>query len=219
MPARIWTPPRIYLGLLAALFVAAWIALAIHPWFRQDWALENTLVGVVVAALALTRPRFSLLAWTLLFIFGLLHIVGAHYTYAEVPYDTWLRSFTGHTLNGSLGLARNHYDRLVHFCFGLLLFLPFSEWLERAAGLNRFWRYFFPACTLFACSALFELFEWGAAELFGGDLGVAYLGTQGDVWDAQKDMLAALTGALIAAALTAAWRSVRKRRAGGELPA
>lgn len=177
-------PLRLYLGVLAALFLAAWIALAVHPWYRQDWALENALVVVVAAALALARSRFSRTAWAFLFIFASLHILGAHYTYAKVPYDAWIRSLTGHTLNGYLGLGRNHYDRFVHFCFGLLLFLPIAELLERAAGLRRFWRYFLPVCVLFACSALFELFEWWAAELFGGDLGVAYLGTQGDVWDA-----------------------------------
>lgn len=208
-----------YLGALAAVFLGEWIALAIHPWYLQDWALENTLVVVVVASLALTRPRLSLLAWTLLFAFGSLHVVGAHYTYAKVPYDAWVRSLTGHTLNGTLGLVRNHYDRLVHFCFGLLLFLPIAELLERAAGLKRFWRYFLPICTLFACSALFELFEWWAATLFGGDLGVAYLGTQGDVWDAQKDMLAALIGAVIAATLTALWRHFRRTRSDGGLSA
>lgn len=91
--------------------------------------------------------------------------------------------------------------------------------LQRGAGLRRFWRYAFPVSVLFCLSALFELFEWWAAALFGGNLGAAYLGTQGDVWDAQKDMLAALTGALLAALVTAGWRHLRAKRTGNPQPA
>lgn len=199
---------RTWLIVLALAFAAEWTLLAIHPRHRQDWALENALVVVVVGALAAGRPRLSPMAWGLLFVFGSLHLVGAHYTYAEVPYDRLARTLTGHTLNAVAGLSRNGYDRFVHFAFGLLLFLPLAEMLQRAAAPRGLWRYALPAALLFALSALFEIFEWWAAALFGGDLGTAYLGTQGDVWDAQKDMLAVLIGALLAAAITA----VRRRR-------
>ncbi len=197
---------RVWLGTLILIFSTEWVILAIHPRFRQDWALENVLVVVIVAVLAFKRPTLSLTAWTLLFAFGSMHLLGAHYTYAKVPYDEWFQTLAGQKLNTSLGLHRNAYDRLVHFTFGLFLFLPLAETLERAAKLKHFWRYAVPVSVLFSLSGLFELFEWGAAELFGGNLGAAYLGTQGDVWDAQKDMLAALIGAVLAAGLTAAWR-------------
>lgn len=194
-----------YLAILAALFAAVWIALAIDPWYRQDWALENALVVVFVIVLWATRRRFvmSRLSYTLIFLFLCLHTVGAHYTYAEVPYDAWIRTLTGYSLNEAMGWERNHFDRFVHFMYGLLMAYPIRELVLRVADVRGFWGYFLPLDITLATSAMFELFEWMAAELFGGDLGVAYLGTQGDVWDAQRDMALASLGAFIAMLVTA----------------
>ncbi len=97
-----------------------------------------------------------------------------------------------------MGWDRNHFDRLVHFLYGLLMAYPFREIYCRIAYGKGFWGYFFPLLFTIAASVIFELFEWAAAEVFGGDLGVAYLGTQGDIWDAQKDMALASLGAFIA---------------------
>ena len=102
------------------------------------------------------------------------------------------------------GLERNHFDRLVHFSYGLLMAYPMRELFLRVADARGFWGYFLPLDLTLSTSAIFELFEWAAAELFGGDLGVAYLGTQGDHWDAQKDMALAGLGALIAMLVTLA---------------
>ena len=197
---------RAYLALLGVLFGALWVALAIEPKYRDDWMLENILVAVLVVAIAATHRKFVLsrVSYTLVFLFLCLHEVGAHFTYAEVPYDAWIRALTGHSLNEAMGWERNHFDRLVHFLYGLLMAYPLRELFLRVADVRGFWGYFLPLDFTLATSAMFELFEWGAAELFGGELGAAYLGTQGDVWDAHKDMALAGTGALIAMLITAA---------------
>lgn len=197
---------RCYLLSLGAIFLVLWALLAIAPYDRKDWALENVLVFLIVPFLVLTRKRLPLsrISYTAIFIFLCLHEVGAHYTYAKVPYDEWFRSLTGTPLNEILGFERNHFDRLAHFCFGLLLAYPIREVFLRVADVRGVWGYYLPLDVTMATSMLFELFEWGAAELFGGDLGVAYLGTQGDVWDAHKDMALASLGAMIAMLVTVA---------------
>lgn len=197
---------RRYLAILGLVFAAIWLALAISPLDRHDWALENALLVVFVAVLAASRRAFPLsrISYTLIFLFLCLHSVGAHYTYAQVPYDEWTRRWFGVALNDFLGWERNHFDRSVHFSYGLLLAYPVREVFLRVAAVRGFWGYFLPLDVTMSTSMLFELFEWGAAELFGGDLGIAYLGTQGDVWDAQKDMALASLGALIAMGVTAA---------------
>ncbi|HEX2197339.1 MAG TPA: DUF2238 domain-containing protein [Burkholderiales bacterium] len=197
---------RSYLAVLGALFAALWIALALEPRYRDDWMLENVLVAALVIGIAASHRRFLLsrVSYTLLFLFLCLHEVGAHYTYSEVPYDAWVRALTGHSLNEAMGWERNHFDRLAHFCYGLLMAYPLREFFLRVADVRGFWGYFLPLDFALSTSALYELFEWGAAELFGGDLGAAYLGAQGDVWDAHKDMALAGLGALIAMLASAA---------------
>ena len=167
--------------------------------------LENALVAVAAPILIFTYRyfRFSRTSYTLIFIFFCLHEVGAHYTYAKVPYDAWAQALTGHTLGSLFGTTRNHFDRLGHFAFGLLLSYPMREIFVRVAEARGFWSYYLPLDMTMAFSMAFELFEWVAAEVFGGDLGVAYLGTQGDPWDAQKDMFLASVGGLIAMLVTA----------------
>lgn len=194
-----------YLLILTVIFTIEWLILAVSPNDRADWALENVIVIVFALVLATTYRKFPLsrISYTLIFLFLLMHEVGAHYTYAEVPYDTWWESLFGYSLNESLGFERNHFDRLVHFSYGLLLAYPIREVFIRVAEAKGFWGYFLPLDLTMSTSMMFELFEWGAAELFGGDLGMAYLGTQGDIWDAHKDMALASLGALIAMTLTA----------------
>jgi putative membrane protein len=195
-----------YLAVLAVVFFIEWLALAIAPFDRRDWALENVLVVVAIAALVASHRRLSLsrLSYTLIFTFLCLHEIGAHYTYSEVPYDAWLAAITGRTVNELFGWERNHFDRVVHFLYGLLLAYPIREVFLRVAAVRGFWGYFLPLDLTASTSMMFELFEWVAAELVGGDLGMAYLGTQGDVWDAHKDMALASVGALVAMVATAA---------------
>ena len=194
-----------YRLILSLLFVALFAALAIAPYDRYDWLLENALVFAFAAVLLASFRYLPLsgVSYTLIFLFLCLHEVGAHYTYSEVPYDAWVKALTGHSLNAVLGWERNDYDRIVHFCYGLLLAYPIRELFLRVADVRGFWGYFLPLDVTMSTSMLFELVEWAAAEIFGGDLGIAYLGTQGDVWDAQKDMALASLGALIAMTVTA----------------
>ena len=194
-----------YVATLLGLLTPLWLGLAIEPFDRKDWLLENLLVVAAIVLLATTYRKFPLsrISYTLIFLFLCLHTVGAHYTYAEVPYDRWWTSLTGSTFNELVGWKRNNFDRVVHFSYGLLLAYPIRELFLRVAGVRGFWGYFLPLDLTMSSSMLYELIEWGAAEYFGGDLGVAYLGTQGDVWDAHKDMALASLGALIAMTVTA----------------
>jgi putative membrane protein len=159
---------------------------------------------VFVAVLVLTAQRFPLsrISYTLIFLFLCLHEVGAHCTYAEVPYDRWFESLFGRSLNSVMGWERNHFDRFVHFGYGLFLAYPIREVFLRITQARGFWGYFLPLDVTMSTSMLFELIEWVVVEIFGGDLGVAYLGTQGDIWDAHKDMGLASLGALFALLVT-----------------
>lgn len=194
-----------YITLLSLIFAFIWLLLSIKPLYRKDWLLENVLVFCFIFLLASTYRKFPLsrLSLTLIFIFLCLHEVGAHYTYSEVPYNQWSEALFGKSLNSIFGWERNNYDRCIHFLYGILLCYPIREVYLRIANVRGFWGYFLPLDFTMSTSMVYELFEWASAEIFGGDLGVAYLGTQGDVWDAQKDMILATTGALICMTITA----------------
>lgn len=193
-----------YLTILIAFFALVFIILGISPYDRAGWALENLLAVIFIAVLFLTRHSFPLskVSYTSIFIFLFFHEIGSHYTYSEVPYDKLFVFLFDFSLNDFFGWERNHYDRFVHLLYGLLLVYPIREVYCRIAFSKGFWGYFFPVELAMASSMMYELFEWGAAVIFGGDLGVAYLGTQGDMWDAQKDMALASLGALITMTVT-----------------
>ena len=199
-------PQRKYLFALLTAFSLLWLVLAIRPWHREDWFVESILVVIFVVGLVVFRRAlvFSRVSYTLIFLFLSLHSIGAHYTYADVPYDAWFKSLTGRTFNSLVGWERNNFDRVVHFLYGFLIAYPIREIFLRVANVRGFWGYFLPLDLTMSTSALFELVEWGVAEVVGGDLGAAYLGTQGDIWDAHKDMALASLGALLAMTITAA---------------
>ena len=184
------------LTFLGALF---FVWLAISPYDRSDWVLENVLTVICVSALFFTYRccPLSTLSYTLIFLFFLLHETGAHFTYAKVPYNAFFIHSLGFDLDALLGFERNQFDRLVHLLYGMLLVYPIHEIFQRGIKLTPFWSYVFAVDVVMSTSMLFELFEWAAAEIFGGDLGIAYLGTQGDVWDAHKDMFLASLGAVL----------------------
>jgi len=209
-----------FVGWLAAGFAALWLALSVHPHDRHDWALENALTVAAVIALVATRRRLPLSAtsYGLIAAFLSLHTIGAHYTYAQVPYDQWVEALTGRGLNARLGWERNNFDRAVHLSYGLLLAYPIREILVGATPIRGFWSYFVAMDLTLSTSAIYELIEWGAAMTFGAELGMAYVGAQGDPWDAQKDMaLAALgaAGATLAAAAIHRWAPARPRASTG----
>lgn len=210
-PPVSWLSHERYPVVLLVLLALLQLAFAIDPHDRADWLLENGLLYGAVGVLIATRRKLPLsrISYTMFFVLFCLHTIGAHYTYSLVPYDEWLTSLTGRS--GLLGSGRNHYDRLVHFAYGLLMTYPAREIFLRVALVRGFWGYYLPLDVTMATSMLYELIEWGAAELLGGDLGVAYLGTQGDPWDAQKDMALATVGGILAMLATAAlnWRYQR----------
>jgi len=198
---------------LLVVLTCLWGVLAFGVVDRQTWVLENVLLVLFVAALVIGFPRFrfSRHAYVLMFVFLCLHAVGGHYTYSLVPYDDWVRSLTGETLNARLGWQRNHYDRLLHVLFGFLLAGPARELLEGVVRVARPWSYRLAVVLLMAASSLYELIEWAAAVVFGGDTGMLYLGTQGDEWDGQRDMALAALGAVLAMLGSAGWSAVRSR--------
>jgi putative membrane protein len=194
---------RFLQGLLLWL-IGLWILTAIDPLNRRDWLLENLLVFIYAALLIATYRRFAFsnLSYGLFGLFLSLHLVGAHYTYSATPFGFWLQD--------ALDLSRNHYDRIVHFSFGLLIAYPFQELLLRAAGVRRSWSYLLVMVTVLGFSGFYEALEGIVAMIVSPELGAAYLGTQGDEWDAQKDTALAFFGAVIAMTIT--WRLDRRLR-------
>jgi len=203
--------PRRYPYVLLALFAVALGFSAIKPWDFKNWLMENTLTAVFLLILLLTRKRLPLsnVSYTLIFVYLCFHVLGSHYSYSRVP--------IGVKITELMGWQRNHYDRFVHFLFGLLLAYPIRELFLRVAGVRGFWGYYLPLDVTMSFSMLYELVEWGAAEAFGGELGAAYLGTQGDEWDAHKDMALATAGAVISMLVVALINWKFDRRFGEEM--
>ena len=184
---------------LLAIYALFWGITAINPPHLQDFILENILNFFLVAVIILTYKKFRLsnVSYTLIFVYMVLVSTGAHYTYAEVPYNEWSKRIFGIGINELFGFERNHYDRLVHFTFGLFMAYPIREIFMRIANVKGFWAYYLPFDVTLSFSAIYEIIEWIVAIVFGGELGTQYLGTQGDEWDAIKDMGLAALGAII----------------------
>jgi len=196
---------RLLQGLVLA-YSLVWLWAAIAPLDRKDWFLENLLVVAMVAILIGTYRWFPLsdLSYLLITAFMTLHAVGSHYTYANVPLGFWIQN--------AFGLSRNHFDRIVHFSFGLLMAYPIREVFLRVANARGFWAYYLPLDVTLAFSALYEIMEMVVATMVAPGTGDAWLGTQGDVWDPQKDMGLAALGALLCMVLTALIRKLRAPR-------
>ena len=194
------------LQVLAGVYAVVWIVTSITPLDRHDWLLENMLVFAAVAILIGTYRVFPLsdLSYLLITVFLTLHAIGAHYTYSEVPVGFWIQR--------TFGFARNPFDRIVHFSFGLLMAYPIREVFLRVANARGFWAYYLPLDVTLAFSALYEIMEMVVATMVAPGTGDAWLGTQGDVWDAQKDMGLAALGALICMCVTAIIRRLRAPR-------
>lgn len=177
---------------LIAMFAIFWVWAAIHPVYPHDWLLENYLIFIFVPIILFVGRYFQLsnLSYTLITLFLCMHVVGSHYTYAEVPF--------GVTLQHWFGSERNMYDRLVHFSFGLLMAYPLREMFYRVARVRAVWGFWLPVELVLAFSAIYEIIEWLVAAGVDPSAGLAFLGAQGDLWDAQKDMLVAGIGAAVA---------------------
>ncbi|MDR3392935.1 MAG: DUF2238 domain-containing protein [Sulfuriferula sp.] len=180
---------------LLGLVILAGIWSGIHPHDYFTWLLEVMPVFIALPILLVTRNRFSLtpLTYTLIAIHAIVLMIGGHYTYAEVPLFNWLRD--------TFELSRNHYDRLGHLVQGFVPAIIAREILLRTTALQRGKMLFFlVVCVCLAISASYELVEWMVAVQSGSDA-VAFLATQGDPWDTQKDMLMALIGSIAAQVL------------------
>jgi putative membrane protein len=190
-PAPAWLPVA-----LAAAFAIGFLALAWAPRDRESWLLENLISAPVTVGLVLARRRlpFSATAWVLVFSFLALHEVGTHYTYSHVPWMQWSRDLLG----WAPAWERNHYDRFLHLAFGLLLTPPVRELLASPLAASRALLCVIPICVISTLSCLYELLEWAAASIVDPELGIAFVGAQGDIWDSQKDMALALGGSCLA---------------------
>lgn len=189
--------PNENLMLLVLLFAALLLS-ALQPYDRLTWWLETFPVLLGLPILLFTGRMFPLtpLSYRLLFIHALILIVGAHYTYARVPLGFWLQDW--------FELSRNHYDRLGHLAQGFIPAILAREILLRRSPLQRGkWLFFIVICVCLAISAFYELIEWWVA-LAAQQGAIEFLGTQGDIWDTQSDMMMALLGALTAQLLLAA---------------
>ncbi len=181
-------------ALLALLITALIIWSGLSPVSRAVWYAEIIPVASIFLLLVLTRLkfRFSTTAYVLMSVWLILHTVGAHYTFEHVPFD-----WGSHLLAPWLGEGRNHFDRVAHYAIGFYSF-PIAELLARKRWANTFIAAIFGLLAVMSIAAAYEIIEWQYAVIEGGDAGAAFLGSQGDPWDAQKDMLADTLGALTA---------------------
>jgi putative membrane protein len=164
---------------------------AVHPYEIATWWMEVAPIFLAVPILAASYRRFRLtpLAYTLIFIHACILMLGAHYTYARVPLGFWMQDV--------FDFSRNHYDRIGHLAQGFIPAIIAREILLRHTPLRAGrWLVFLVACVCLAVSVCYEFVEWAAA-LVGGAGATEFLGTQGDVWDTQWDMLMALIGSLL----------------------
>ncbi len=191
------------LQIFLAVFIAFWAWTFIGTPDRTNWFTENTLTMLFIAGLVLSHRRFKFsdLSYTLMFVYILLHVYGAMHTYAENPLGYWLKD--------RLDWERNHYDRIVHFSFGFLLAYPMRDYFKNHFNWPNWVCWVLPVEITMSFSAAYELIEWAVADVFFPAEGVAYLGSQGDVWDAQKDMGLAFTGAVLAMVM---WSTARRMR-------
>ncbi|MBJ2175669.1 DUF2238 domain-containing protein [Aureibaculum sp. A20] len=175
------------------VFVFFWINTLIGTTDIANWLIENTLTVIALLFLIFTYKsyRFSDFSYLLICVFLCLHVYGSEYTYAENPFGFWLQEV--------LHSSRNPYDRLVHFSFGLLLYYPLNECIIKWLKLQKREAFILPILTILSASALYEIIEWLVADVFFVEQGISYLGTQGDVWDSQKDMAVAFIGTLLGA--------------------
>ncbi len=173
-------------------FTACWVNSLIGTTDIKNWLMENALVFIFLIFLTTQykKHQFSDLSYLLICIYLCLHVYGSKYTYAENPFGYWLKD--------ALHLSRNHYDRIVHFSFGFLLAYPMRELFLQYLKFPVWVSWLLPIEITMSISALYELIEWAVADIFFPAQGDAYLGTQGDIWDAQKDIFLAFSGAVLA---------------------
>lgn len=189
--------------LLTALLLIYWI----YGWFNcidlQDWIIENLLVVICLAILVVSRKwhRLSDLSYLCIFLFVMLHLYGAFYAYTQNALGGWLQN--------RFNLWRNPYDRIVHFSFGLLMAYPFREILINRFKVSAKASWLLPVEIAFSFGTIFELIEWGVSVVTTKETGETYVATQGDVWDAHKDIALAASGAAVCMLITFIGQRIR----------
>ncbi|MGF1716710.1 DUF2238 domain-containing protein [Photobacterium chitinilyticum] len=177
------------LPLILAIVVSSTIIWSgINPAFPEVWIAEIIPIAMIFAPLLVTFKwfKFSNSAYLFMSCWLILHTIGAHYTFANVPFD-WFSEL--------IGSERNHFDRFAHFSIGFYAY-PIAEYLARKGYCNPVLAGLFGLCAIMAIAAGYEIIEWWYAVLAGGEAGIEFLGSQGDIWDAQQDMLADTLGAI-----------------------
>jgi len=177
---------------LMVVYMIEFLILAISPVDRATWFVENLTVWIVLAVilgLYIKKIRFSNLAYSFMFVLIYLHTIGGHWTFALVPFDF---------ITDLFGFSRNHFDRIAHFSVGFYAF-AIVEWVWRKKMItNKFLLFTYPVFAIATLAMGYEVIEWIYAAVANPDAGIAFLGSQGDIWDAQKDMLADTLGAIFA---------------------
>lgn len=175
--------------LLTALYGLVLLFSAVDPLSRAVWFAEIIPAVLILAGILLlsTKFSFSRTAYVMMFIWLVLHTIGSKYTFAEVPFD-WF--------NQLIGSERNNFDRVAHFSIGFYAF-PIAEYLYKNGHSNKLLSALFGLFAMMSVAAGYEIIEWWYAAIAGGDEGIAFLGSQGDIWDAQKDMLCDTLGAIV----------------------
>jgi putative membrane protein len=192
------------LWLITFVFTIVWANSLIWTSDINNWMLENalTFLFLVVLFLFYKKYQFSDITYLLIGIYLCLHVYGSKYTYAENPFGYWLQEV--------FQSERNHYDRIVHFSFGFLLAYPMRELFLKWFQYPKMVAWILPIEITLSISGLYELIEWAVADVFFQEQGVAYLGTQGDIWDAQKDIFLAFSGALLSTSIVSILKKVIK---------
>lgn len=177
-----------YPFLLAFLLIVLSIWSGWAPVSREVWIAEVIPVFAVFCILVFTYNsfRFSHIAYTLMSLWLYLHTIGAHYTFANVPFDFF---------NDLIGSERNQFDRVAHYIIGFYAY-PMAEFLIRKKYCSKIMAVIFSLFFIMGIAGGYEIIEWLFAVIEGGDAGIEFLGAQGDIWDAQKDMLADTLGAI-----------------------
>lgn len=174
---------------LLTIYLFVFILCAIEPYDRNVWWAENIPVIIVVGAIAwLSRFHyFSNTSYVLMSVFIILHTIGGHYTFERVPFD-WVSEF--------FGFERNHYDRIAHFSVGFYAYAIAEVLMVKRLVRTRWMISLFPVFAIATVAGMYEIIEWQYAISADAQAGIAVLGSQGDIWDAQKDILADTLGAI-----------------------
>lgn len=205
MPAPRWIT---YRTVLLTIFIVLWAISAIDVPYPADFVWEHVLTVAGLAFLVwleAKRAPLSNASYTLLFLYFALHVLGAHYTYSEVPYDEWSRNLFGTSVSEMFGQTqqRNHFDRLVHFVFGILLLHQMRELVQRGMQVRPMHAIIISGGFLVVLGTLYEILEWLYAVYAGAEAAERYNGQQGDMFDAQKDIVLNIVGTIIGGFLSA----------------